>query len=177
MPCNYYQTFRRNMPPLSSGSKNKPRLLLPDSCWFLAWIILQSWKWMRHVNAKRWLVNELHGVIDHKIEDLIYAYVKIANGGCLTEKRMDMCHRNAHSFWRIWEPRRSSSARKLICNATTAHFPQDTRVNRLLLSPAAQKFCRFKQGKQHMCSFPNITSHRNSLLLFVKDLATTLKRR
>jgi hypothetical protein len=52
-------TFRRNMPPTSSGSKNKPSMkpaLLPTSHWFLAWHMPRPWRW-----------NGLHGVIRHRL--------------------------------------------------------------------------------------------------------------
>jgi hypothetical protein len=43
--------------------------LLHASRWFLAWLILQSWTWMRHVPPKHWFTfNRLHGDIGQKTE-------------------------------------------------------------------------------------------------------------
>jgi hypothetical protein len=42
--------------------------LLSVSCWFLAWHILQSWRWRRHVSSKRLSTfNRLHGIISQRI--------------------------------------------------------------------------------------------------------------
>jgi hypothetical protein len=63
-------TFRRNMSPPSSGSKNKPskeaELCLPHTFTpgGFSWLILWLWRCRRHIPAKRWLTsNGLHGVI------------------------------------------------------------------------------------------------------------------
>jgi hypothetical protein len=46
--------------------------LLPPSCWFLAWLTLQPWRWRRHVPLKCQLTyNGLHGIISQKTEFLI----------------------------------------------------------------------------------------------------------
>jgi hypothetical protein len=43
--------------------------LLPVSRWFLVWLILRPWRWMKHVLRKRRLTfSGLHGVISQKIE-------------------------------------------------------------------------------------------------------------
>jgi hypothetical protein len=65
-PLRSTQMFRRNVSPPSSGSNNKPR---PTSSWFLAWLILPSRRWRRHVPPEiRLTFNGLHGVISQKIE-------------------------------------------------------------------------------------------------------------
>jgi hypothetical protein len=41
--------------------------LLPASCWFLAWFILQPWRWSWHVPPNSWLTfNRLQSVISQK---------------------------------------------------------------------------------------------------------------
>jgi hypothetical protein len=43
--------------------------LLPASCRFLAWIILQSWRWRQHFPPKRLLIfNRLHDIISQERE-------------------------------------------------------------------------------------------------------------
>jgi hypothetical protein len=43
--------------------------LIPDSRWFLAWLILRPWKWRRHVPQKHLLTfNGLHGFTFQKTE-------------------------------------------------------------------------------------------------------------
>jgi hypothetical protein len=43
--------------------------LLPALCWFLAWLILQPWRWKQHVPQKHWLsFNGIHGIISQKTE-------------------------------------------------------------------------------------------------------------
>jgi hypothetical protein len=48
-----------------------------------------------------------------------------------------------------------------------------TLVARPLLTPVAQKLCNAMMVclRTELCSFSNITSHQNRLLLFVKHLA------
>jgi hypothetical protein len=65
-PSKAKPTFRRNMSPPSSVSKNKPSSLLL-SRWFLARLILRPWRWRRQVPLKRRLTfNGLQGVISQK---------------------------------------------------------------------------------------------------------------
>jgi hypothetical protein len=53
---------------------------LPASRWFLAWRILRSWRWGRHVSSKRPLTfNGLHGVVSQKIEFFITTAMKTSN--------------------------------------------------------------------------------------------------
>jgi hypothetical protein len=57
------QMFRSNMLPSLSGSKNKLSL------WFLAWLVLQPWRWRWHGPPKRRLnFSALNGVIIQKLE-------------------------------------------------------------------------------------------------------------
>jgi flagellar biosynthesis protein FliQ len=43
--------------------------LLPDSCWFLAWLIPWPWRWRRHAPLKCQLTfNGLHSIISQKTE-------------------------------------------------------------------------------------------------------------
>jgi hypothetical protein len=43
--------------------------LLPDSCWFLAWLIIRPWRWTRHFHPKsRLTFSGLHGSIYWKIK-------------------------------------------------------------------------------------------------------------
>jgi hypothetical protein len=54
------------------------------------------------------------------------------------------------------------------------NFHRDTRVVRPPLTLVAPKLCRCEYWcihEQNVCSFSNITPHRNHLLLFVKHLA------
>jgi hypothetical protein len=62
-------TFRRNMSS-HSGSKKKPSSACHVlSCWFLAWLILTSWRWRWHIPPKcRSTFDGLHGVVTQKIE-------------------------------------------------------------------------------------------------------------
>jgi hypothetical protein len=66
-------TFRKNMQPLSSGSKNKPvweQVACRESRKFLAWLILIPWRWRRHVNPKRRLsFNWLHRTLNLRYID------------------------------------------------------------------------------------------------------------
>jgi hypothetical protein len=49
----------------------KPELLA-SSCWFLAWLILQSWRWRWHIPLKHQLTfNRLQGIISQKTESVI----------------------------------------------------------------------------------------------------------
>jgi hypothetical protein len=51
--------------------------LLLASCWFLAWFILQPWRWRRHVPPKlRLTFNGLQGVVFQKIELLTASSVR-----------------------------------------------------------------------------------------------------
>jgi hypothetical protein len=58
-----FPTLQRNTLPLSS------RLcFLPDSCWFLAWLTLQPWRWRWHVPPKlQSTFTGLHGTTSQKI--------------------------------------------------------------------------------------------------------------
>jgi hypothetical protein len=50
------------------------------SGWFLAWFILLSWKWRRHVPPKRGLIFKgLHGDISQKIELFVTTAVRTSN--------------------------------------------------------------------------------------------------
>jgi hypothetical protein len=63
------------MSPLSSGSAY--HLLWR---WFLAWLILRSWRWRCHASLKRRLnFNYLHGIMTHKTEPFITTAVRISN--------------------------------------------------------------------------------------------------
>jgi hypothetical protein len=74
-------TVRRNVSPLSSGSKNKQRLCsLPALCWLFAWLILRSSRWRRRIPPNNQLTfNGLHGVISQKIELFIATAVRASN--------------------------------------------------------------------------------------------------
>jgi hypothetical protein len=49
-------------------------LLLPSSCWFLAWLILRIWRWRRNVPPKHWLTFiRLHGDVFQKMEENLKA--------------------------------------------------------------------------------------------------------
>jgi hypothetical protein len=49
--------------------------LLPDSCWFLALLTLQPWRWKQHVPSERRLTFAgLHGVISQKITTAVRAW-------------------------------------------------------------------------------------------------------
>jgi hypothetical protein len=79
--------------PPSSGMKSK-LCLLPASCWFLAWITLQPWRWRRHVPPNPPLTSsELHGTTSQMIEfslvktyfiTIVIEYMKVA---CLLPSR------------------------------------------------------------------------------------------
>jgi hypothetical protein len=65
-------TFRRNISPQSSGSKEK--FLLPPATWFLARLIPWPRKWRECFSPKRRLTfNGLHGVISQNVVLLIGA--------------------------------------------------------------------------------------------------------
>jgi hypothetical protein len=68
----------------------------------------------------------------------------------------------------------------------SSSLPCDTRVKvtsvaRPLLTPVAQTLYKCEHGvavhEQNVCSFSNITSHRNRLLLFVKHSAMRILKR
>jgi hypothetical protein len=73
------------MSPWFSWMNSKPSVnlassLLPDSCWFLAWLNIQPWSWKRHVSPKLLLTsNGLHGVILQNIETFITTGVRTSN--------------------------------------------------------------------------------------------------
>jgi hypothetical protein len=51
------------------GIKSSIFCFLPASHWFLAWLILRSWRWRQHVPLKHQLsLNGLHDIISKKIE-------------------------------------------------------------------------------------------------------------
>jgi hypothetical protein len=66
-----------------SGLKNKPSkensCLLTASCWFLASLTHESWRWRRHVPSKCWFTfNRLHGITSQKTELIIFKYLNIS---------------------------------------------------------------------------------------------------
>jgi hypothetical protein len=55
-------------------------ITLPDSCWFVAWIILQPWRWRPHVSPKRrFTFNGLNGVISQNVELTVTIAVRTSN--------------------------------------------------------------------------------------------------
>jgi hypothetical protein len=73
-PVESQPTFRRNMSPSSWGSNRSSEKPASSACQlllrcFIARLILQSWRWRRHVSPKRRLTfNGVHGVISQKTE-------------------------------------------------------------------------------------------------------------
>jgi hypothetical protein len=62
-PCSPLKVNRR-----FGGTCRLQQSFLPSSLWFLAWFILQSWRWRRHVPPKRLLTfNGLHAVVSQQI--------------------------------------------------------------------------------------------------------------
>jgi hypothetical protein len=48
----HLQNWRTSQARNQHDTGSKQSYLLPASCWFLAWLILQSWKWRRNVPPK-----------------------------------------------------------------------------------------------------------------------------
>jgi hypothetical protein len=84
--------FQRNMSPPSSGLKINyllSRKQVVASCWFVAWLILQPWRWRCHVPPKCWLIfNILHG--EKKIE--LFKLSPSHKGLCYVELIIYMKH-------------------------------------------------------------------------------------
>jgi hypothetical protein len=63
-----------------SGDYENLYLLLPVSLWLLAWLILRTEKWRRHILPKRqWTFNGPHSVIPQKMELLMYCHFLYVN--------------------------------------------------------------------------------------------------
>jgi hypothetical protein len=59
--CLHLQSWRKSKP-----SKQPVWSRQQASCWLLAWLILQPWRWRRHLPPKRQhTLNRIHGVIQH----------------------------------------------------------------------------------------------------------------
>jgi hypothetical protein len=59
---------------------NSDPCLQPTLCWFLAWLVLQPWRWSQHDPLKRWLnFNELHGVLYQKTKLFITTAARTSN--------------------------------------------------------------------------------------------------
>jgi hypothetical protein len=82
--CSFLQPPVTSCPFGPSGGnsvgKDNVKYWLPPSRWFLARLILWSWRWRRHVPPKcRFTFDELHGVISQKIVLFITAAVRTSN--------------------------------------------------------------------------------------------------
>jgi transposase len=84
------------------------------SCWFLAWLILQSWRWRQYVPPKHSLtLNVLHGVISQKTETfiivsfflLIHYEIRSIQTSLCSSKLKSWCHYN-----RIYQYKRRQKA-------------------------------------------------------------------
>jgi hypothetical protein len=74
MPCSplkvhHFRACRLHLHGWRVSKPSKKLCLLPASCWFLAWLTFQPWRWRQHVPLKCWLTfNELHSIISQKTE-------------------------------------------------------------------------------------------------------------
>jgi hypothetical protein len=66
------------------------------SCWFLAWLILQPWRW-RHVSPKRqFTFNGLHGTVSQKTDlfttlNVLIGYSRQHSTGVISETNGPLC--------------------------------------------------------------------------------------
>jgi hypothetical protein len=94
------QTFRKNLPPLSSGLKSNPSKIQAEATgwlfWFLIWFNFSSWRWRRYVPPKSQALSDVHGVTTQKTELFIVIAVRTTNSAkVINQLGLYSLHQNA----------------------------------------------------------------------------------